>query len=323
RVVVAFTSPTQGVLRTAITGPNAPVAELLRSTATPDVAEELTPHVGREMVGRRAGGQWVDGFSLAPAGCRVWSATGGRLGPDGTVRRSWSAQPMDGYYVHGSGTAAARWRMTCDGVVRYEDTPNVGTVRWGVPATPTPPPGTGPAVAAEAAQRLRAAMTETALAPAPVATPGAGTLPGSGPGDPPVAVVSACHADGGCAVLAQAGTRAWAEAGTSGLGQDNTWTALGVPGLTAVPLATAPGPADRVLVLAPAAAQVSFLDRKEDVLARRNLSGGSVVVPLRDVPPGAVRIAVATAGGDVLATVPLNADQPRVVGFAERWIQNW
>ena len=59
-------------------------------------------------------------LGLAPTGCTVDTSTDGMVQPDGTVRRTWQPSPNGDYVLSEAFPPGGLWRVTCDGVVRFQ-----------------------------------------------------------------------------------------------------------------------------------------------------------------------------------------------------------
>ncbi|MFC7547293.1 hypothetical protein [Plantactinospora sp. GCM10030261] len=306
-VVVAFRDDTHAVIRETWGEAAAPVADLVKQTGTPNEAAPLPPYILGSRHSPANDGMAADlAVGLAPADCLVETSNDGRIGADGTVARTWQRTGPEGFVVRGPGQTAERWRITCDGEVRYAGPGAGGEVRR-YPEPARPPVSTvgargtvDQAVAGSAVRRLDWLLGKNGLVGEPSRVLWGGRLPDWVTGVSPEAVlVESCSTDGGCAGLLDTKTDRPGPDDRSGPIPHST--TIGRPDLLVLRL---PGETGGVLIAGPErAVRAELLDGK----------GRTVTSGLLDAGVGAIRVA---KPGEV-ARVKLLDGQGRTVTVAD------
>lgn len=304
-VVVAFLNDdgSRALIRSASAEPGSSVRDLLDVTGTPPEEQQLPPYVFYiqfpAVPEKSPVGKFVLG--LAPAGCLVETSTDGRLTADGSVHRTWQVASRDGFVVRGLGEPAGRWRISCDGAVRY-DGPAAGGHS---PVRPWPEAsaefaGTrGEAtdsMVADASTELTDMLAVSGLSSAAPQVRWSGRLPGAGPDAPLAVLVTACWPDAGCAALLRVGPGGTDDGSVR-------WTSIPAVGTRDLVVTGMPNDERGMLVVGPkSAVRAELLGAGDRVLADGPLADG---VGRLAADHGEIKmIRVYDAAGTLLASLP-------------------
>jgi hypothetical protein len=285
-------------------------------------------------------------LGLVPAGCSLATSTDGRVERDGTIRRSWTGGPHPDYIVSDGGQATQRWRVTCDGVVRYEGTgtdPSLAGESTARPESTKALDGArGPLdrrTALLAANLLGDMSRSAGLRVAEPTVVWGGVVPDV---EAPVSVVAARSGDGGAITLLGVGDVRQSVVGVGvdaaaesddplrdGSQQQRGLVSTGTAGsldLFAVRLPQRTGTravwSDRLLVVAPTSTvRVRALDEHERILAEGHLTEGVGTLTVK--APSTAVLQAYDSTGTVVATTRMAERVGPPVLFGEPIVQAW
>ncbi|WP_326557812.1 hypothetical protein [Micromonospora sp. NBC_01796] len=266
-------------------------------------------------------------LGLAPAGCTVATSEHATIGPDGAVRRVWQPAPTGDYAVSEE-MPAARWRTTCDGVVRQEGPVEPGIDEIDDLAAPSDPEAasdwttlldrpTGQAALAsyqELVGPAGLAATRPVVRWAGTVTDGAHAVPAAllGPATGPGAVVLQVGAESKALVALVDNNQATPDDSATGAANRAGWSLVAPgtaddSGVIAVRVPARAGgravASDRMLVVGPAsAATVEAVDATGAVVGSARMERGAAILILLTRDEVTLRVLDAT-GKQVVATV--------------------
>ncbi|MEV4626800.1 hypothetical protein AB0J90_10995 [Micromonospora sp. NPDC049523] len=281
---------------------------------------------------------------LAPAGCTVATSEHATIGPDGVVRRVWQAAAT-GDYVVNEVMPAARWRTTCDGVIRQQGPaePGIGELSaLTAPSDPEAASGWAPLLDRPTGQAALASYQElvgsAGLAAAGPVVRWAGTLtegahevpavllgPATGPGavvlqvgaEPKalVALVDDDHAAPGDSAAANGAGWSLVAPGTA---DDSGVIAVRVPERSGGHAVAS----DRMLVVGPAsAATVEAVDATGTVIESARMERGAAILTLPAGEKVTLRVLDETGDQVVAAVTPEHAEGQQL--FGEPIVSAW